>query len=321
MAGYVVWASKRPLSLTAQTFTVQPGKGTLQVGRELATRGVIQEPYSFVLWARWKGYTHRIQAGEYRLRDGSRVRDLLEQMVRGEVVHYTVTLVEGWTFRQVRAALRQAPRLQAAVSEKKDSEIMMLLGKPELHPEGRFFPDTYVYSATSSDLDILRAAFRSMHTRLTEAWAERADGLELSNPAEALTLASIIEKETGVHGERGLIAGVFHNRLRRGMRLQTDPTVIYGLGDQFSGNLTRKHLRTDTPYNTYTRTGLPPTPIAMPGEEAIHAALHPESTAALYFVARGDGSHHFSETLGEHNRAVAKYQLRRQPPRRAGGNP
>ncbi len=308
---YVYWAGRQPLSVTAETFTVEPGQGTWDIARALVARGVIPDAYGFVVWARWKGYAHRIQAGEYRLHAGYRVHDLLEQMVRGDVVQYMVTLVEGWTFRQVRAALRDAPKLRAVTADKKDSEIMTLLENPELHPEGRFFPDTYVYTAASSDLDLLKTAFRSMQARLTQAWANRAQDLPLAAPTEALTLASIIEKETGIAAERGMISGVFHNRLRRGMRLQTDPTVIYGLGDEFNGNLTRGHLRTDTPYNTYTRTGLPPTPIAMPGAEALHAALHPESTPALYFVARGDGSHHFSETLDEHNRAVAKYQLQR----------
>jgi len=321
VAGYVYWAGKQPLAVTANTFTVEPGRGTWDIARELTARGVIRDPYGFVVWARWKGYAHRIQAGEYRLRDGSRVEDLLEQMVRGDVVQYVVTLVEGWTFRQVREALRRAPNLRVVTEDTKDSEIMKLLGEPQLHPEGRFFPDTYVYTAASTDLDLLKAAFRSMRARLVEAWGRRAEGLPLSNPTEALTLASIIEKETAVAGERGLISGVFHNRLRRGMRLQTDPTVIYGLGARFSGNLTREHLRSDTPYNTYTRAGLPPTPIAMPGSKSIHAALHPAATAALYFVARGDGSHHFSESLGEHNQAVAKYQLQQPPPRQAGSKP
>ncbi len=315
VSGYVYWAGQQPIDPVAQTFTVASGSGTLAIGRRLAAQGVIREPYSFALWARVRGHTHRLQAGEYELRAGYRMRDLLEQMVRGDVVQYTITLVEGWTFRQWREALSRAPRLKAVTKEKTDKEIMALLGEPELHPEGRFFPDTYVYSGANSDLEILRTALQSMRVRLRAAWAGRAPGLVLTEPDEALILASVIEKETGVPEERTLISGVFHNRLRRGMRLQTDPTVIYGLGEQFSGNLTRKHLRTDTPYNTYTRDGLPPTPIAMPGAESLYAALHPAQTRALYFVARGDGSHEFSETLSAHNRAVAKYQLRRSKSR------
>lgn len=310
-AGYWYWAVTQPLHPGNQTYVIPPGTGALQFARRLTDRGVTKEPYSLLLSAYAKRYTHRIKAGEYQFRDGLNMLELLEQVVRGEVVQYTVTFIEGWTFKQIRDVLARAPRLKQMLKDKNSKQIMSLLDDPQLHPEGRFFPDTYLYSAGSSDLDVLRQGRLRMKERLQSEWEQRAQNLVLTSADEALVLASIIEKETGDPSERALISGVFHNRLRRGMRLQTDPAVIYGLGDQFDGNLTRSHLRTDTPYNTYTRVGLPPTPIAMPGGEAIHAALHPEDTAAVYFVSRGDGTHQFSDTLHEHNRAVAKYQLRR----------
>jgi UPF0755 protein len=229
-------------------------------------------------------------------------------LVRGEETLRTVTLVEGWNFRQVRQALAKAEQLQAQFHNLSDAQIMEKLGRPGLHPEGRFYPDTYTYAKGSSDLALLQRALKSMDKHLAKAWLTRLPNSPLKTPDEALILASIVEKETGKAADRPLIAGVFIHRLRIGMMLQTDPSVIYGLGTAFDGNLRRSDLRADTPYNTYTRTGLPPTPIAMPGKAALEAALHPAATQALYFVAKGDGSSHFSSDLTEHNRAVNRYQ-------------
>jgi UPF0755 protein len=225
------------------------------------------------------------------------------------VVQYPLTLVEGWTFRQVMEALQADERLEHLIEDPSAEAVMARLGRRGVHPEGRFFPDTYHFTRGSSDLDILKRAHAAMERVLAEEWEARADGLPIESPDEALILASIIEKETGLASERAEIAGVFVRRLRLGMRLQTDPTVIYGLGDDFDGNLRRADLRNDHPYNTYVHAGLPPTPIALPGREAIRAALNPADGETLYFVARGDGSHAFSVTLEEHNRAVRKYQL------------
>ena len=232
-------------------------------------------------------------------------------LVRGEESLRSLTLVEGWTFRQLRGALAKAPDLRQDTAELSDADIMERLGRMGQHPEGRFFPDTYSYAKGSSDLKLLALALRTMDRHLQAAWENRAPDSPLRTPQEALILASIIEKETGIHADRALIAGVFNNRLRLGMMLQTDPTVIYGMGELFDGNLRKKDLQTDTPWNTYTRAGLPPTPIAMPGRESLLAAVAPASTKALYFVARGDGSSAFSNSLDEHNRAVNQYQRKR----------
>lgn len=231
---------------------------------------------------------------------------------RGEVVQYSLTLVEGWNFRQLRSALQNQPKLQQTLDGLSDAEIMAHIGAPELHPEGRFFPDTYRFTRGTSDADLLRRAYARLEQVLEEEWQQRSEGLPYQNAYQALVMASIIEKETGVPEERGEIAGVFVRRLARGMLLQTDPTVIYGMGERYKGRITRTDLRTPTPYNTYTNAGLPPTPIAMVGREAIHAALHPADGTSLYFVARGDGSHVFSDTLDQHNRAVREYQLKRR---------
>jgi len=229
-------------------------------------------------------------------------------LVRGEEALRTLTLVEGWTFRQVRQALAKEDQIKQDTAQLTAEQIMAQLGLPGVHPEGRFFPDTYSYAKGSSDLALLRRALHAMDRRLEAAWAARASDVPLKSPDEALILASIVEKETGRASDRAQIAGVFANRLRVGMLLQTDPTVIYGLGEKFDGNLRRRDLQTDTPWNTYTRPGLPPTPIAMPGKAALLAAVQPASTRALYFVAKGDGSSHFSTSLDEHNRAVNRYQ-------------
>jgi UPF0755 protein len=270
--------------------------------------GVQTSPHWLYEWFRWSGDARRIRAGSYEITAGTTPRGLLEKMVLGDETLVTVRLIEGWTFRQFRAELARAPGLRQDTAAMSDKQIMEALGRPGVHPEGRFFPDTYAYSRGSSDLAVLRRALNAMERRLAAAWEQRAAGVPLRSPDEALILASIVEKETGLEADRGQVAGVFANRLRIGMRLQTDPTVIYGLGEAFDGNLRRRDLETDTPYNTYTRAGLPPTPIAMPGKRSLLAAVNPEATKALYFVARGDGTSVFSENLADHNRAVNRYQ-------------
>jgi UPF0755 protein len=262
-------------------------------------------------WFRLSGQDRLIKAGSYEIETGTTPRSLLRKLVRGEESLRSVTLVEGWTFRQVRQALAGAPQLAADSAALSDEAIMQRLGRAGLPPEGRFFPDTYSYAKGSSDLKVLARALRSMDKHLAEAWGKRAPDTPLKSPEQALVLGSIVEKETGRAVDRPLIAGVFANRLRKGMLLQTDPTVIYGMGDRFDGNLRKKDLQTDTPWNTYTRAGLPPTPIAMPGRDALLAAVAPASTDALYFVARGDGTSEFSTSLDAHNRAVDKFQRKR----------
>ncbi|GJL80987.1 MAG: hypothetical protein DHS20C01_06210 [marine bacterium B5-7] len=298
-----------PLHPGSSIYTIERGQTLKSFARELRRAGVIQEAYSLQAYARYKDVATRIKAGQYRFDDGISQIDLLDKIVSGDVVTYHVQFIEGQTFRQLRDVLTDVKNLEQLATGMTNDEVMTLLGFADQHPEGRFFPDTYRFIAGDSDVDILTRAHRKMAQVVDDEWQARAQGLPLQNSYQALILASIIEKETGLASERSTIAGVFINRLKKNMRLQTDPTVIYGIGDAFDGNLTRRHLKTDTPYNTYTRRGLPPTPIAMPGRESIHAALHPESTTALYFVSRGDGSHQFSSTHAEHIRAVRKYQL------------
>ncbi len=296
----------------ALLFTVNPGESMSTVARRLSEQGVIESAEAFSWAARYKGLASRIQAGEYRFAPGITASALLDQLVQGEVTSYSLTLVEGWNFSQMLAAIAQSPELEHTLKGMDAAEIMSRIGYPDVHPEGRFFPDTYHFSRGMSDADILKRAYQSMEKILQQEWRQRADGLPYRTADEALVMASIIEKETGLAEERRDIAGVFVRRLQKGMLLQTDPTIIYGLGEGFDGNLRRKHLRDrENIYNTYRHKGLPPTPIAMPGRESIHAALHPAPGKALYFVAKGDGSHYFSATLKEHNRAVRKYQLQR----------
>ena len=258
-------------------------------------------------WFRFSGQARLIKAGSYELVPGTTPRKLLKMLVRGEETLKSITLIEGWTFLQVRAALQKAEQLVPDTLALSPEMIMEKLGKPGIHPEGRFFPDTYAYAKGSSDLAVLKRAARAMDRRLDAAWSLRSPDTPLKSAEQALILASIVEKETGKPSDRAQIGGVFSNRLRIGMPLQTDPTVIYGLGLKFDGNLRKRDLQADTPYNTYTRLGLPPTPIAMPGKAALLAAVQPAPTKALYFVARGDGSSEFSTHLDEHNRAVNKY--------------
>jgi UPF0755 protein len=259
------------------------------------------------LWFRLSGQARQIKAGSYEITPGTTPRSLLSMLVRGEEALKSVTLVEGWSFSQLRAALQKAEQLTPDSIGLEPDAIMQKLGRPGVHPEGRFFPDTYTYAKGASDFTVLQRAARAMDRRAAAAWAQRSADTPLTSPEQALILASIVEKETGKPSDRAQIAGVFSNRLKVGMPLQTDPTVIYGLGARYDGSLHKRDLQTDTPYNTYTRTGLPPTPIAMPGKAALMAAVQPAPTTALYFVSRGDGSSHFSSSLDEHNRAVNKY--------------
>jgi len=309
-AVYLHWSSRQPVLSGSESFVIPSGTGVHQVAAKLVREQVLAEPYTFTLWAYVNDATRRLRAGEYAIDDGTTLAELLALFTSGRVIQRSVTLIEGWTFKQFRAALYRAEKLQIETRALSGAAIMRRLGREDMPPEGRFFPETYHYTADMTDLDLLRQAHAAMQAVLEAEWQARDPAVKLDSKDQALVLASIIEKETGAAGERRTIAAVFHNRLARGMRLQTDPTVIYGLGDEFDGDLTRAHLETDTPFNTYTRGGLPPTPIAMPGRAAIHAALNPGPNDALYFVARGDGSHVFSRTLEEHNRAVYKYQIK-----------
>ncbi|SHE99544.1 endolytic transglycosylase MltG [Thermomonas hydrothermalis] len=310
--------------MSTDASVVLPRGGTLTgVVRALRAQGVEPGPaWYWPLLARLTGVAGHLQAGEYALPPGITPRALLQAMRDGKVLQRRFTIVEGWTVRDLRAALARVPLLRQETAGMDEAALMAALGAPGQPAEGRFLPETYAWVRGDSDLDLLRRAHAAMQRALDEAWRTRADGLPLRTPTEALILASIVEKETGVAEERAKIAGVFIRRLQRGMRLQTDPTVIYGMGPRYAGNLRRIDLMTDTPYNTYTREGLPPTPIALPGKAALHAVTHPEPGDALYFVALGDGSgrHVFSRTLDEHNAAVRTY-LQRLRAQRETGNP
>jgi UPF0755 protein len=301
-----------PLSVPASglALEVKPGAGIGSIARQLQQQPGLSRPTFYLeIYARLNGVATRLQAGEYALTPGVTPRTLLDRIVAGRVIQHPLTVVEGWTFRQLRQALAAHPKLAQTLPGLSDADIMARLGRPDEHPEGRFLPDTYHFPADFTDEAFLRRALTAMDQRLTEVWKRRTPNAPVNNPYQALILASIIEKETGIATERAEIAGVFARRLRMGMRLQTDPTVIYGLGETFDGNLRRRDLETDTPYNTYTRFGLPPTPIALPGLDALNAAVNPASGDTLYFVADGTGRHVFSRTLEEHNRAVRRYQL------------
>jgi len=310
-----------PVAVPAEgvTFEIRPGMAFRQVSEELATRGIIRHPTLFRWYARLSGRAGRIQAGEYRVEAGTDPRALLDQFVSGVVLLHPFTIVEGWTFRELLAALAADPVVEATLAYEDWPSLLESFGATASHPEGLFLPETYRVPRGVRDVDVLRHAYDMMQQVLAEAWAERADGLPFNSPYEALILASIVEKETALASERPRIAGVFVRRLKAGMRLQTDPTVIYGIGVDFDGNLTRRDLRTDTPYNTYTRSGLPPTPIALPGRAAIQAALNPAPGTELYFVATGlgDGSHKFSDTKEEHDEAVREYLARQRAARSA----
>lgn len=299
-----------PLALpqTPFDFTVKPGSSLNSAARQMSEAGLLSQPLAFVALGRVLDKSTQLKAGSYALDAPVTPLRLLDMLTKGEVNQGQFSIIEGWTFRQLRAALNASPEVQHDSATLSDGEILHRIGVVEAHPEGLFFPDTYYFSKGDSDLAVLSRAYRTAHATLAQEWVARADDLPLRTPYQALILASIVEKETGAAADRGMIAAVFSNRLRRGMLLQTDPTVIYGLGATFDGNLRKRDLLTDTPYNSYTRGGLPPTPIAMPGLAALHAALHPEASNALYFVARGDGSSEFSSTLEQHNRAVNRYQ-------------
>ena len=308
-----LWWLHEPIALRLQPgsavvdLEIEPGTTANGVAEAVVASGGEASLLLLQAWFRFSGQARLIKAGSYELVSGTSPRKLLNMLVRGEETLKSVTLVEGWTFTQVRAALQKADQLVPDTVAQTPEAIMAQLGKPGVHPEGRFFPDTYTYAKGSSDLAVLKRAARAMDKRLDAAWSLRSLDTPLKSPDQALILASIVEKETGKPGDRGQIGGVFSNRLRLGMPLQTDPSVIYGIGSQFDGNLRKRDLQSDTPYNTYTRTGLPPTPIAMPGKAALLAAVQPAPTKALYFVSRGDGTSEFSENLDGHNRAVNKY--------------
>ncbi len=306
-------ALQQPLRLADEYLLEVPAGATPGgVLNRLQAEGVLHDAFWLRLYWRFNLREQPLHSGEYRLTPELKVSDMLGLWRRGEVVQYSLTLVEGWNFRQVRAALARESRLEQALAGLSDAQLMERLGAPGVAPEGRFFPDTYRFVRGMSDLDLLRQAYARLQQVLTEEWQARADDLPYKDSYEALIMASMVEKETGVPEERAAIAGVFLRRLRIGMRLQTDPTVIYGLGERYNGKLTRAHLQESTPYNTYVIDGMPPTPIAMVGREAINAVLHPQAGKSLYFVARGDGSHVFSNTLEAHNRAVREYQLNRR---------
>lgn len=307
VAGYV-WVN-HPFALS-QTLdlSIEPGQNAKDVASSVNQLAVGVNPQQLYWWFRLSGESRKIKAGNYEIAPGTTPLSLLRKLVQGDEALRTVTLVEGWTFRQFRTALKKAENLKPESQDLSDNAIMQRLGKPGRHPEGRFFPDTYTYSKGSSDLAVLLRAMHAMEKKLEMVWANRNPLVSLQTPDQALILASIVEKETGRASDRPMISAVFNNRLRIGMRLQTDPTVIYGMGEAFKGNLRKVDLLTDTPWNTYTRAGLPPTPIAMPGKAALLAAVQPVQSNALYFVTKGDGSSQFSSTLDDHNRAVNKYQ-------------
>ncbi|MDQ3185644.1 MAG: endolytic transglycosylase MltG [Pseudomonadota bacterium] len=291
-------------------FSIEPGSSLKSVAKQLADAGVLRDAWTFVLLSRVMGLASSLKAGDYEIAVSTSPLQLLERITRGDVNQTEIRFIEGWTFLQLRQTLDEHPALRHDTTNLSDKEILQLIGADEMTPEGLFFPDTYFFARGSSDVSILKRAYHAMQNHLSAAWAKRTVNLPLTDPYQALILASIVEKETGKEGDRTLVAGVFVNRLRLNMLLQTDPSVIYGLGQRFDGNLRKKDLLTDQEYNTYTRRGLPPTPIAMPGLPSIQAVLNPANTDALYFVSKGNGESHFSSNLAEHNRAVSKYQKR-----------
>lgn len=293
----------------AVKYEVGAGSNLTRIVYDLEKLGYIRKPRYLLLYAKLNGSANKISTGEYLIKPRASAVEFMDQILSGKVIQYAITLVEGWNIYQLLDVINQDPNLIHTLQGLSYEQIMAKIGYPGMHPEGRFFPDTYHFPKGLTDVQFLQRAYAAMEKNLAEEWANRAVGLPYKTPYEALTMASIVEKETGLPSERQAIAGVFLRRLEKRMRLQTDPTVIYGLLPDFDGNIRRRDLKKDTPYNTYQRRGLPPTPIAMPGGEAIHAAMHPADGDELYFVSRGDGSHHFSSTLEEHNQAVIKYQL------------
>lgn len=311
---YLFWWQGQALDLAKPSvqFAVPSGSAAHTVAERMNKAGVRANPWLMSAWFRLSGDARQIKAGVYEVEQGDSLKTVLARMVKGEQAVHRVTFIEGWTLAQARAALAKAPDLKAESQGMSTDALMTALERPGVAAEGRFFPDTYSYTKGSSDLSVLRMALQRMDKQLDAAWSLRDANTPLKNKDELLTLASIVEKETGRASERPMVAAVFLNRLQVGMPLQTDPTVIYGLGASFDGNLRKRDLQTDTPYNSYTRTGLPPTAIALPGKDALLAAMQPARTKALYFVARGNGTSHFSDNLQDHNRAVNRYQRGQQ---------
>lgn len=310
---WTLWFAVSPVKLSQSSveFSIRPGSGSRAATRQMIDAGISIPAWQFNLLIRLSGNETGIKAGSYAVQEGATPWQILVKITRGEFSMAEVVFIEGWTFRQMRAVLQAHPALVHDSASLSDGQIMAMVGSPGQHPEGWFFPDTYLFAKGESDLAVLTRAHQSMQKQLQSAWQQRAAGLPLRSPYEALILASIVEKETGRREDRAMIAAVFLNRLRTSMRLQTDPTVIYGLGTRFNGNLRKRDLEADQPYNSYTRDGLPPSPIAMPGKDSLLAVMNPATTDARYFVSRGDGSSEFSRTLEQHNRAVRKYQLKR----------
>ncbi|KKO64619.1 putative aminodeoxychorismate lyase [Janthinobacterium sp. KBS0711] len=306
---FVYWA-QQPITIDGEAipFTISPGSGAHAAGQQIADAGVPIVPILFNMLARIEGKTSKIKAGSYELKPGTTPQRLITQLARGEFAQESLTIIEGWTFKQMRLAMANHPGLKHDTVGLSDKELMAKISPEYVLPEGLFFPDTYLFAKGASEMQIFKQAHTAMIGRLSEAWDKRDPALPYKNPYEALIMASIVEKETGQKSERAMIAGVFVNRLKTGMLLQTDPTVIYGMGDNYQGKIRKRDLEADTPYNTYTRGGLPPTPIALAGAQSLTAALAPARTQALYFVARGDGTSQFSANLPDHNRAVNQYQ-------------
>lgn len=291
-------------------YEVKPGASVIGLASDLAAAGYLDNPFYFRLLAQYRGAARTLKAGEYNIPSGITPPDLVTLFTGSKVIQHSLTLIEGWDFAQVLAAVNRNEGLVHTLQDLSPKAIMERLGYPGEHPEGRFYPDTYHFPRGTTDAEFLKRALQRLDTVLEHEWSLRDRNLPLGTPYEALILASIVERETGNAGERAKIAGVFIRRLGKGMKLQTDPSVIYGMGNAYKGNITRRDLVADTPYNTYLHTGLPPTPICMPGEDVIRAVLHPDPGSALYFVARGDGSHYFSATLEEHNIAVRRFQVK-----------
>lgn len=311
VVGAAVYYISRPVTPPALPFefSLQQGSSLTAAAHQMQRAGGIQDAPTFILLGRSLGLSGQIKPGNYQLTQPASLFELLEMVSKGRVAQSELTIIEGWTFKQFREALNAAPKLLHDSATLSNAEILQRIGATEKHAEGLFFPDTYIFPTGSSDLALLKRAYQTMQRHLQESWQGRDKNLPLESPYQALILASIVEKETGQAQDRSMIASVFINRLREGMRLQTDPTVIYGMGDKYDGNIRKRDLLKDTEYNTYTRYGLTPTPIALPGRESLHAVMHPATSSALYFVARGDGGSHFSNSLIEHNKAVGRYQL------------
>lgn len=290
------------------SYSIESGTSLSAVVYDLANKNILKHPKHLLWYARLNGLSNKMKTGDYQLSSNLSAREFLDKIFTGKVIQYSLTIIEGWSFNQLLEAISHHPEIKQTFSNLSKEEIMDKLGLNGVHYEGRFLPDTYHFPKHLTDLEFLKRAYYAMETVLEEEWKNRIDGLPYKTPYEALIMASIVEKETGLASERELISGVFFRRLNKRMRLQTDPTVIYGMGDKYKGNIRKRDLLRDTPYNTYRRGGLPPTPIAMPGRKAIYAALHPAAGDVLFFVSRGDGSHVFSATVTEHNRAVCKYQ-------------